>query len=232
MLDSCLAVPELDGIVSWDWVDETSWLDSGNYYGDGHWPNTAPYPDEKASQPGILGRDPSTVDLNQRETFCPKPSYYGLRNAITNYFGRAFVVKSATGTEIMRFAENGNVMLMTMPLSGDTKKWYEHVHAPCTSTDWAELASYTGTQFIVKSPQGQTKAAITSAGDLYLAGAMYEGETLSSSGGAAFDIIGEDNAVVAQIDADGNLKMKGYFLVGGLPYKWKDKDSVDPCFDY
>lgn len=230
VMNACLVVPELDGIISWDWVDETSWLDTGNYYGSGSWPNTDSYPDEKASQPGIFGRNPATTDLTQRETFYPKPSYYGLRNAITNYFGPAFVIRSASGAEVMRFAQNGNVLLMTMPITGDTKKWYEHVHSPCSSADWAELATYTGTQFIVKDVQGQTKAAVTSAGDIYLAGNVYEDQTLSSSGGTAFDVQGADGEVVSQIDQEGNLRMQGYFLVGGLPFRWKNKETVDAYF--
>ncbi len=231
LLNACLAVPELDGIQSWDWIDETSWLDSGYLFVGSSFPNTAAYPDEKASQPGIFGRNPETADLTQRETFFAKPSYYGLRNAIKNYFGKAFIIQSGSGAEVMRFARNGNVMLMTMPATGDTKKWYEHVHASCTAQDWAELAAYTGAPFLVKDATGQTKAAVTGAGDLYLAGNIYEHQSLSLGGGVSFSVQGEEGAIVSQIDEDGNLKMKGYFLVGGLPYRWRSKDEVDVYFD-
>jgi len=37
------------------------------------------------------GDDPETA--NEREMWFPKPAYYRVRDAFTNYFGRAFVVR-------------------------------------------------------------------------------------------------------------------------------------------
>jgi hypothetical protein len=171
------------------------------------------------------------------QMFYPKAGYYGVRNAITNYFGRAFIVKSSSGGELARFVENGNMLLMKMP-PGTTDS-FDRVHEGFSA--WTSLNLSAGNNFIVKGTSGSYKAVITSDGDLYLAGHVYENQSLSLSGNPAFYIVAQNNEVVAKINGDGDddsdghrdgdLNMKGYLLVGGLPYQWRNMDTVDLYFD-
>jgi hypothetical protein len=109
ILNACLAVPAFSGVIFWEMTDESSFFAAGTGALN-KWPHTPPYPDPESSQPCLFGRD--LAASGDRLMYFPKPAYYGVRSAMTNYFGRAFSVKDAAGQELVRFVENGNVLLM------------------------------------------------------------------------------------------------------------------------
>ena len=235
LLNACLAVPTLDAVVSWDALDETSWLDANNGgFGGVYWPFTPAYPHEGSSQPGLFG---SSLDklagttgsqwpAHNREMFYPKPAYYGVRNAITNYFGTAFVVKGSSGQEVMRFVENGNVLLMNLPSSDAswTTQVYEH------PDNWQSLDFSGSGNYLFKDSSGSCLACLKPDGMFYVKGHITEGAwggEYSVPAAPVFKVVGQNQETVAFLDNDGNLKMKGYLLVQGLPYHFRDKSEAD-----
>jgi len=149
--------------------------------------------------------------------FFPKPAYFGVRNAITNYFGKAVVLRDSSGQELVRFVENGNVLLMR-----PGAEVVEHAN-------WAQLGlpSETGHEFIVRNAQGNPLAVVTENGNLYLAGIVDEwpfegGETTPAFG------INQGDTRESFIDDQGNLKMLGYLLVDGIPYNLREYEDEDP----
>jgi GH35 family endo-1,4-beta-xylanase len=205
VINAALTVPALSGIIFWDISDETSWL---NWTYNNGWPFTEPIPDPGASRACLFGDDPNTPE---REMYYPKPAYWGVRNAITNYFGRAFVVRDVEGVEVARFAENGNVLLLKRGAAVT-----ENV------TNWAALGlpDDNAREFIVRDREGAYQAVITEDGNLYLAGTVmeYQEAPLQAGEGLAAFKVRQDGEVVSLIDEQGNLKLLGYLLVEGLPY--------------
>ena len=152
---------------------------------------------------------------------------------MTNYFGRAFVVRSPGGEELVRFVENGNVLLMK-----------EGATVCVGFEDWESLG--TGNQFIVQNVAQEKKAVVTPEGDMYLAGAVMESQTGPldpEDGGTGFQIVrSKDQQVVSLIDDHGNLKMlrdenapdsgmpTGYLLVDGIPWNLRTHQTTDHYF--
>ena len=158
--------------------------------------------------------------------YCPKPAYTGLRSAITSYFGAAFVVRDAEGQEVLRFAENGVVLLM---------KQGAQVHTGWTN--WLDPDIFYGRpRFIVRNSEANYVAVVPANGHLYLAGDVMPGQSSPlepGEGHVAFEIKrGADNAVVSLIDDEGNLKMTRCLIVEGIAYDWLAGGYMDSdhCF--
>ena len=222
-LNAVLAVPAVKGVGFWDISDELSWFNTS--YGGG-WPFTPAIPDEAASRAHLFGDFPSGTNEGEgegegeREMYYPKPAYWGVRNAITNYFGRAFAIRDAQDQEIARFVENGNVLLLT-----------EGAHVVENVTDWSSLGlpSATGREFIVRDSLGNYEAIVTEEGVMYLAGVVMEQQAAPlapASNGTAF-MIRRNGEIVSMIDEAGNLRLRGYLLEDGVPFGLPKNDSDD-----
>jgi len=202
ILNASLAVTSLAAVLFWDITDECSWLNMPGSIPAGV--ATPGYPDAGSCRPCLFGDNPATT--TEREMWYPKPAYYGVRNAITNYFGSAFVVKDADGNEFARFVENGNIVLLKQGVTIDD--------------DATNLTAGTN-DFLIKNSAGTIVAMISpSANKIILAGSVYERQqTLSQGDHTAFRIASGSNAdIVCLIDDEGNLKTKGYILLDGIPY--------------
>lgn len=229
MLNACLAEPALHGINFWGICDETNWLSL--YANPTSWPYMPGYlmPGSETGDPSCqaslfgrqLGAEQSYFDY-RRAMFYPKPAYWGVRNAMTNYFGTAYTVRSFAGEELVRFVENGNVLLMK-----------ENAQAHTGVTNWPALETV---RLAIMNSNCEQVAAITEAGDLYLKGIVDQrkNETDIEQAQAVFEIQRPgDNEVVSLIDYDGNLLIRdtstagtggesnprtGYLLIHGIPY--------------
>ena len=228
IINAALAVPQLRGIVLCQLEDEYSWI---TWDRDGDtWPYTPGYTDpglpehspspfpgyESASQPCIFGRNLETP-FGNRETYYPKPAYYGVRNAMTNYFGRAFSVKNPAGEEVVRFVENGNVLVMKEHLSMD-----QTINEHCTT--WIDNSA----QFIVQDATGSRKAVVKQDGEIFLAGTVQEAQTVpiqAANDGTSFQIRNSQGTIVSMIDDQGNLKMTGHLYVEGLPWDLREYED-------
>ncbi len=237
VLNACLADPALDAIIFFDLSDESSWIDLSPDRS--LLPNCPMYPDPAAARPCLFGDDPQTKPGSQadygknpayREKYFPKPAYYGVRNAITNYFGPAFVIRDANGDELVRFVENGNVLLM---------KPEAQVHTGQSNLN--QIAS-SEARFIVKNASGEFVAVVTNAGHLYLKHDLTESVAdLTEPQGSAFVIKNRNCEVASYIDSEGYMKLRaydgtpedgqergGYVLVCGIPYRLRSYEASDP----
>ena len=146
-----------------------------------------------------------------------KPAYDGVRAAMDDYFGPAFVVKDSSGKELMRFVENGNVLLMGEGTGSRVNQSF---------TDWQSLGlpSTSSAAFIVQQLDGNGdpayKAVLTAGGNLYLSGVVHDPapDLAQPTSGAAFVVKSKDGTVQSLIDDGGNLSFRGCFLVNGVPY--------------
>ena len=222
LLNACLAVKAFDGIIFYDTSDETSWLNlwrPATLY-----PYTPGYPQAGASSPCLFGDDPNRNADNypQRQSYFPKPAYQGVRKAIANYFGNAFSVRNADGVELVRFVENGNILLM-------------RAGTDSICENEPPIPDPQGGNFIVEAPtvvngvaQQHIVAAITPDGKLHLAGHVYENGDLPlpPATGCSFKVKCGDT-VVSYLDEDGNLVTTGYILLDGIPRKLLAHLSTD-----
>ena len=246
LLNACLAAPALRGVIFWDICDETHWL---SYTNTASFPFTPPYllspseSNDKSCQAALFGRKLDCYDAG-RMMFYPKPAYYGVRNAITNYFGEAFCVKNVAaegegegegegeieGEEkrkeevLVRFVENGNVLMMKKDAT---------VEENVTTGNWPETGDLC---FALLMPDCSFLAAVDSDGNLYLKGTVMQFQTSvqMNVSNPPFKIQRKsDDVVVSLIDGDGNLRMReeaqtafdgeynpptGYLLIYGIPY--------------
>jgi len=218
ILNAALAVPKLYSVSLWGIIDRYSWL---NLRDPAAWPwypseysdPANPDPEERnqeACNADILGAEIEVVTnspplCTMSGNYHPKPAYYGVREAIQNYFGTAFSVKDHDGNELVRFVNNGNVIIMKGPLNENPTSW-----------DSIGLSN----SFIVKDHNGTKKAVVEPDGEMFLAGEVDdEVENLAMpESGTAFIVKNHDGDVVSMIDEDGNLKARGTVIVKGVPY--------------
>mgnify|MGYP000856973675 CR=1 FL=1 len=134
-----------------------------------------------------------------------KHAYFHARKAIGDYFGAAFSVKDASGNELVRFVNNGNVILLKGPLNEDRASW-----------DDIGLAN----SFVVKDSAGDKKVVIEPDGEMFLAREVDdEIDNLSMpESGTAFIVKNHNGDVVSLIDNEGKLKARGKVIVKGVPF--------------
>jgi len=144
--------------------------------------------------------------------FFPKPAYFGVRNAITNYFGKAVVLRDSSGQDLVRFVANGNVVV----LKGGVNPGY---------SNWGSLNLGEGC-FVLRNSGGDPKAAILPTGDLYLAGGIDEHQDLSMPPDEHAMIVRDgDGAIMSYIDENGRMKMHGELIVKGISYSLRSYTS-------
>jgi hypothetical protein len=137
------------------------------------------------------------------------------------------------GQEVLRMVENGNVLLMTKDAVVETN-----------FTNWSSVVN-AGVPFILQQPAQdaapQYRAVLTMltvegkpSWRLCLKGDVFEGVADLAgpeSGHTAFMVMGKDEngelQVMSLIDDQGNLKMRGYLLVDGIPYSVKQYEETD-----
>ena len=206
--------------------------------------------------PGLLhfARNDGARRVAGRAMYYPKPAYYGVRNAITNYFGEAFCVKNVAaegegegegeGEEkrkeqvLVRFVENGNVLLMK---KGATVE--ENV-----TTAWPAIEDLCFA--VLKPADCMPLAAVDSDGSLYLKGEVmqFQSDEQMNVSNPPFKIQRKsDDVVVSLIDGDGNLRMReeaqtatcgesnpptGYLLIYGIPYDLVQMDYSGDLYNY
>jgi len=152
---------------------------------------------------------------------------------MTNYFGKAFSIRNASGNEVVRFVENGNVLLMTQNTSGEPNNPNDplyDVQVRTNTQNWSTGEISASPRFIVKDANSDYVAVVTTLGNLYLKGHVYEyqsTEQLAAIASPAFKITRPDGGVVSAIDNNGNLYAKGYVLEYGVPYGLRTTDSND-----
>jgi len=205
ILNAALAVPFLYSVNLWGIIDNISWLNLRDPYG---WPWCPKYPDPGACNPDLLGGtsyDSQTGTWNGR--YLRKPAYYGVREAIQNYFGTAFSVKDVSGNELVRFVNNGNVVVLKGLLNLNTSQ-----------TTLNEKG--TANSFIVKDSAGDKKAVVEPTGEVFLAGGLTEEVTSLSipSGKTAFVVKNAAGDAVSLIDCDGHLVIRGKVIVQGVSH--------------
>jgi hypothetical protein len=166
-LNAAFSVPGLYGTTLWGLLDRLCWLNGTDPDGWLYMPPAATIVSKGVTYVGdpqyaanadLLGDNPSTTGVT--ETFYQKPAYYGVRNAIENYFGKAFCVKDASGNDLVRFVHNGNVVVPRGTIHEGYSTWSN-----------AGIASKS---FIVRDTHGDIKAAVNPDGDVYLAGSVSE----------------------------------------------------------
>jgi GH35 family endo-1,4-beta-xylanase len=220
VLNAALSVPQLEGMTFWGLEDEYSWLNHMDRPACEHWPFIEPYRQEggltirpsTASNPCLLGDDPTSDDL---QLYWQKPAFWAVREAIENHFGVAFSVKDGSGNELVRFVNNGNVIV----LKGE-------VHESFSAWDSLDLEG--GGCFIVRDSEGDDVAVVTSAGEVHLAGTVTEDAQLGMPEDRTAVITKDSQGNVASfIDQYGNLKLRGALIVKGIPYELKKNHSDD-----
>ena len=205
-LDAALAVPEVYNVVFWGTIDKISWLNGLDQNG---WPWYPTYTTVEDSAPccngDILGAKYNASTGQLEGHYYRKPAYDGVRAAMDDYFGPAFVVRDPSGKELVRFVENGDVIVLKGPVQENQSSW---------------SGIGTANSFIIKDSIGDTKALVTADGQLYLAGDVHDeqGNLSMPETGTAFIIKNASGDVVSLIDDQGNLKARGKVIVNGVPY--------------
>jgi hypothetical protein len=136
-----------------------------------------------------------------------------VREAIENYFGLAFSVKDGSGNELVRFVNNGNVIVLKGTVT-------ESEDAQDVIDDKAEIAP----SFIVRTTDGANKAVVNPDGNMYVVGTVWQhqADLAVPTEGRALIIKDSEGNVASFIDEDGALWMRGELIVKGIPYDLRD----------
>jgi len=115
------------------------------------------------------------------------------------------LVRDAAGAGLVRFASTGSVIVLKGEIHENTSNW-----------DGIGEAN----SFIVRNHSGAKQAVVTPEGDVYLAGEVdeLEGDLACPAEGATAFIVRDAEQVLALIDEEGNLKLRGQLIVKGIPY--------------
>jgi len=154
-----------------------------------------------------------------------KPAYYGVREAIENYFGRAFVVRDAAGAELVRFASTGNVIVLKGTVTAGDE-------AQAVIEEKAVISP----SFIVRNADEDPVAVVNPDGNVYVAGDVWQREeSLTGPAEQTALIVRDAEQVLSFIDDEGNLKLRGEVIVKGIPYSllcYMDGDPDPPDDPY
>ncbi len=126
----------------------------------------------------------------------------------------------AGGAEQVRFVRNGNVIVLKGNIHEGTTAW----------------GGFSGDEPLVvyNGCDEEKVAVITEDGDVYLKGAVTDGQSLTADSfrQVGLTVKNASDEVLSMIDGDGNLKASGEVIVQGVPYLLDRDHGDDPYSTY